>query len=232
MLVRDGYASLFHEVLGARRPARFLSRRAVAGMRVRGDDISESHRELYEVAYRVSHGSQYTHGLSSDEVNANLSVAPLHVGNAVVGPDVNAVQVDDAVWGDGGKLIDFVEHFTLLPILACVLAGVAQLHMALDNATYRALAELVDMSLVVALGEAATALKIALWNVGGHHSWRMHINDRTADAPSNRREETGLETCDNTNEFEHLSDTTRSGGASSSVRSESDEGNAEAEAVV
>lgn len=176
-LVIEGYPSLIHELMGSRTPGYFLARHPSSyGM---SREPTGVHVGLYELSHHIEHGEDPP--ISDEEKKRNLAIAPLHVGNAVVGPDREAVYDG---FGEGRfryLVVSFVAHCTVLPILICVLAATAQLHGNLDEPTFRALAELVNAVLILTLFELAVGLKTYLWGLG--YQKGVHPYDRTADEP-------------------------------------------------
>lgn len=152
--------------------------------RVPTPELVEKMRHLLYIEY----GEAWAH--TDDHITNLLRHAPLHVGNAIVSSDKEIVFSEDDDFRFGHLLFLFVEHFTILPLLCCIVAAVAQLHASLDEQAFVALKELVDAVIIVALVELAIGFKYFLWGCG--HVGEIHSRDRTGSDPKGGDNEPGL----------------------------------------
>lgn len=174
-LIVEGYPSLIQELIGSRIPGYFLSRNPSSYKMPR--DTTMEHVRIYEMTHRIEHGRSPM--ISEAEKKRNLAIAPLHVGNAVIGPDRMTVYKGFA--GEGRiklLVVLFIEHYTILPVLICTLAATVQLHNKLDAKCHKALAELVNFVLIVSLVQISLQLKTILWGLGFVNQLPVHKNDR------------------------------------------------------
>lgn len=108
--------------------------------------------------------------------------APLHIRNAVFGLDeieayneylfsgfVNSNFDNSSFWR---SYLLLCEHFSLIPFQVAVMVAVSRLYDKVDDATFSALKEIVDVVIVIAFVDLAIGLKVLLWGSGYHKGVR------------------------------------------------------------
>lgn len=119
-------------------------------------------KSTYTMHRYITHGST----LSDSEVSKRLHRTPLHIGNAIVGPDQLTIydeESNDAT--STHALFSFVEKLSILPLLICVATSVIRLHTQVNRETLHALRSLTDASIVLGLIGFSIGVKMIIWSL-------------------------------------------------------------------
>lgn len=105
--------------------------------------------------------------VDDNDAKKHLCRAPLHVGNAIVGPDQNAMyEGDNKDTNFTHTLFSFVENFAILPVLMCSAIGLIRMFKILDDETLAAMRSFVDSIIVLGLVGTSIGVKMLIWSLG------------------------------------------------------------------
>jgi len=134
------------------------------------------HFRVYRLLHEVRRGEDQGITVSRESQVENLSRAPLHVGNAVIGPDLSTVLfLRRGISQNLLLLLIFMYHLTIFPILISVTIATVRVYKNLNVDTLKALNEFVDAVIVLALVEVGIGLKTFIWAIS--HTDRVHSAD-------------------------------------------------------
>lgn len=157
-------------------PRKYYEKNPSMSFRNNWEALPEDER-LCEILFKIKYGRDSE--ISEETKKRNLKTTPLHLGNAMIGRDNQEVHVKE--FSGLHVMVLLVEHFTILPLQICIVIAVVKLHDKLDTPTFKALKELAEAVVVVALVEIAVGFKSFLW--GFAFVDELHNNDRAIGDP-------------------------------------------------